>query len=76
MLGQDRTGRYLEEANYANGDSRQLGDARKPAYAWVILRRWNQGNGIELEGLAGVGNPINIIIRKKIMQELIFHFGG
>ena len=62
----EQEGTLVEEANYANGDSRQLGDALETRIrlgypAAVDIRV----NGIELEGLAGVGNPINIIIRKE-----------
>jgi cytoskeletal protein RodZ len=56
----------LEEAIYANGDSIELGDAQETrirlGYPAVVEIRVN---GIELEGLAGIGNPIDFVIRKE-----------
>ncbi len=62
----EQEGNLVEEANYANGDSRMLGDALETrirlGYPAVVEIRVND---IELEGLTGVSNPIDIIIRKE-----------
>ncbi len=62
----EQEGRLVEEANYANGDRRELGDALETrirlGYPAAVEIRVN---GIELEGLAGTGNPMDITIRKE-----------
>lgn len=62
----EQDGILVEEATYVNGDSKQLSDALEtrirlgcPAVVKIGV------NGIELEDLTGVGNPIDIIIRKE-----------
>jgi cytoskeletal protein RodZ len=61
----EQDGTLIEEATYVNGDTKQLSDALETRIRLGCPSVVKIGiNGIELEDLKGIGNPINIIVRK------------